>query len=94
MLTPARLLGPAAVTLALALAAPAAPAMPPIDAPVHHSAPAATLHVASSDASSSPSSTSFDWGSAAVGAGGVLVLVALISVGLAAAGRARLTTTR
>ena len=89
-----RILGPVAVTLALALAAPAAPARPMIDAPTHNSAAIEVSRLVSSDAASSTSSTSFDWASAAVGAGGALVLVVLISAGLAVTGRARVTTTR
>lgn len=94
MSNPLRLLGPVAVVLALALTAQAAPAMPIVDAPVYNSAPISASHAVSLDAASSTSSTSFDWGSAAVGAGAVLVLAALISAGFAAAGRSRLTTTR
>lgn len=94
MFNPVRILGPVAVTLALALAAPAAPAMPMLDAPTHDSTVIAAPRVASSDATSATSSTSFEWASAAVGAGGLLVLLVLISAGLAVTGRARVTTTR
>ncbi len=89
-----RVLGPVAVTLALALAAPAAHATPITDAPVHNTAPIAALHVASSSTTAQTSSRSFDWGSAAIGGGGVLVLVALITAGLAMAGRTRVMTPR
>ena len=90
-----RLVSPFVVALALMSGAPAALAVPAIDAPVHNSAPAAASGIPlASGAAASSSGTSFDWGSAAVGGGGVLLLVALISAGVAVTGRARVTTTR
>ena len=79
-----RILAPAAA--ALAFAAPMAQARPAVDAPNHNSAaPAARVY---------PSSDGFDWGSAAIGAGGVAGLIALLSAGAAATGRVRVASTR
>jgi hypothetical protein len=81
-----RVLAPAAV--ALALAAPAAHARPAVDVATHNSPlPAAAPRV-------QPASDGFDWGSAAIGAGGVAGLVALLSAGAAVTGRVRMPSTR
>jgi hypothetical protein len=84
----ARLLAPAAA--ALACAAPIAQARPAIDAPDHNS-PAA---YAAPAPSAQLSGDGFDWGSAAIGAGGVAGLVALLSAGAAAGWRVRVPSTR
>jgi hypothetical protein len=75
-----------ATAAALAVAAPAATAMPAYDQP----APPDTTPVAAP----APSADGFDWGSAAAGAGGSAVLIALMAAGVAAAGRARVPSTR
>jgi hypothetical protein len=83
-----RILAPAAA--ALAFAAPMAQARPAADAPNHNSAArsaAPALRI-------QPSSDDFDWGSAAIGAGGVAGLIALLSAGAAATGRVRVASTR
>lgn len=83
-----RLLAPAAV--ALAFGAPAAHARPAADPP------AAPAQVAPAPAMPDAPSAGdgFDWGSAAVGAGGVAGIVVLLSAGAAVAGRARVPSTR
>ena len=77
----------ASAAVALALAVPAADARPAIDAPDHDS-PAQIA------APSTPVTTGFDWGDAAVGGGAVFALVALLSGGAAVAIRARTAPTR
>jgi hypothetical protein len=84
----ARILAPAAA--ALALAAPIAQARPAIDPPSHNS----SAHVAAPFAPSQPSADGFDWGSAAIGAGGAAGLVALLSAGAVVVGRVRVPSTR
>jgi hypothetical protein len=84
----ARLIAPAAA--ALALAAPAAQGRPPIDAPSHNS----PVRVTAPATPAQHSADGFDWGSAAIGAGGVTGLIALLSVGAAAAWRVRVPSTR
>ena len=79
----------ATAATALALAAPAAVARPAVEAPTHDSpayVEAPTAPAASSDG--------FDWGDAAIGAGGVLGLVVLFSAGAAVTARARALPTR
>jgi hypothetical protein len=83
-----RILAPAAA--ALALAAAPAHAMPAIDAPNHNSAP----QVAAPATPVQHSGDGFDWGSAAIGAGGAAGLVALLSAGALVTGRARVPSTR
>jgi hypothetical protein len=83
-----RILAPAAA--ALALAAPAAPAHPAVDAPNHNSAAELTAPAPSVQ----PKAEGFDWGSAAIGAGGVAGLVALLTAGTAVVGRNRVPSTR
>jgi len=83
----ARILTPAVA--AIALAAPNAQARPAIDVPNHHGAVAAAPA-----APVQPSADGFDWGSAAIGAGGAATLVALLSAGAAAAWRVRDPSTR
>jgi hypothetical protein len=83
-----RILAPAAA--ALALAAPSAPAHPAVDAPNHNSAaeyaaPAPTVQ---------SRADGFDWESAAIGAGGVAGLVALLAAGSTVVGRNRVPSTR
>jgi hypothetical protein len=85
-----RITCPVAFVLALAIAAPAVFAMPASDA---SSVQTVEPSVVASHVSST-GGTSFDWGSAAAGAGGALLIVALISAGVVMTGRARLTTTR
>ena len=80
-----RLLAPAVA--ALALAAPAAHALPAIEAPNHNS----PVQIA---APAQPSADGFDWGSAAIGAGGVAGLIALLTAGAAVTGRPRVPSTR
>jgi hypothetical protein len=75
---------------AIALGAPVAHARPAIDPPVHNTTPP----VAAPAASAPSSADGFDWGSAAVGAGGVAGLVVLLSAGAAVASRARVPSTR
>jgi hypothetical protein len=84
----ARILAPAAA--ALALAAPIAQARPAIDPPSHNSSAQAAAPVAPSQ----PSADGFDWGSAAIGAGGAAGLVALLSAGAVVVGRVRVPSTR
>jgi hypothetical protein len=79
-----------AAAAALALAAPAANARPAIDAPNHNSAG----YVEQPAVPANPSSDGFDWGSAAIGAGGVAGLIVLFSAGAAATGRVRVLPTR
>ena len=88
MPTSTRILAPAAA--ALALAAAPAHAMPAIDAPNHNSTP----QVAAPATPAQHSGDGFDWGSAAIGAGGAAGLVALLSAGAVAVGRVRVPTTR
>jgi hypothetical protein len=83
-----RILAPAAA--ALALAVPAAQARPAIDPPNHNS-PAGAFVTAPR---AQPLSDGFDWGSAAIGAGGVAGLIALLSAGAAVTGRVRMPSTR
>jgi hypothetical protein len=75
---------------ALALSAPVAHAMPAVDPPVHGTTPP----VAAPAASAASHADGFDWGSAAVGAGGVAGLVVLLSAGAAVANRARVPSPR
>jgi hypothetical protein len=84
----ARILAPAIA--ALAFAAPAAHAMPAIDAPNHNSPAAVTAPVATA----ASSDDGFDLGSAAIGAGSLAGLIALLSAGAAATGRVRLPSAR
>jgi hypothetical protein len=80
----------ATAATALALAAPTAIARPAVEAPTHDSP-------ASVEAPAAPAPTSsngFDWGDAAIGAGGVLGLVVLFSAGAAVTARARALPTR
>lgn len=88
-----RVLAAATVVLALALAAPVQ-AMPIRDAQVHNSAVVLAASASPVTSGSASRSSGLDWDSAAVGAGGIVALIALISGGLALAGRARPTTTR
>ena len=83
-----RLLAPAVA--ALALAAPAAHALPAIDAPNHNSSPQVTAPATPAQ----PSADGFDWGSASIGAGGVAGLIALLTAGAAVTGRPRVPSTR
>jgi hypothetical protein len=87
---------PIAVALtALALAAPAAQAKPgpetnwraviAVNAADEQGASAARVEVADSD---------FDWGSAAVGAGGIVTIALLASLGVGVAGRRGFRTAR
>ena len=77
----------ASAAAALALAAPAARARPAVEAPDHNS-PASIAEP------STPVTTGFDWGDAAVGGGAVFALVALFSAGAAVTVRARTAPTR
>jgi hypothetical protein len=83
-----RILAPAAA--ALALAAPVAHARPAVDAPNHNS----PARVAAPVVITQPAADGFDWGAAAIGAGGVAGLVALLSVGAGVTGRIRVPSTR
>jgi hypothetical protein len=83
-----RILAPAVA--ALALAAAPAHARPAIEAPNHNSAP----QVAAPVTPPQPSADGFDWGSAAIGAGGAAGIVALLSAGALVTGRARVPSTR
>ena len=83
----ARILAPAAA--ALALAAPIAQARPAVEAPNHNSSAQAAAPAAPVQ-----SSDGFDWGSAAIGAGGVAGFVALLSAVAVVVGRVRVPTTR
>jgi hypothetical protein len=83
-----RILAPAAA--ALALAAPVAHDRPAVEPPTHNSPAPVVAPVASSP---SPSD-GFDWGSAAIGAGGVAGLVALLSAGFAVTIRTRVPSPR
>jgi hypothetical protein len=83
-----RILAPAAA--ALALAAPVAHARPAVDAPSHNSPAGTTAPVATTQ----PAADGFDWGSAAIGAGGVAGLVVLLSAGAGVTGRIRVPFTR
>jgi hypothetical protein len=80
----------ASAIAALALAAPGAHATPAIDAPNHNSPAPITAPLATT----SSSDDGFDWGSAAIGAGSLAGLVALLSAGVAATGRVRLSSAR
>ena len=80
----------ATAATALALAAPTAGARPATEAPNHNSP--GTVEAPAPGAT--PSSNGFDWGDAAIGAGGVLGLVVLFSAGAAVTGRARVQPTR
>jgi hypothetical protein len=80
----------ATAATALALAAPTAVARPAVEAPTHDS----PAYVEAPAAPAPTSSSGFDWGDAAIGAGGVLGLVVLFSAGAAVAGRARALPTR
>jgi len=82
-----RILAPAVA--ALALAAAPAHARPAVEAPNHNS-PAPVVAPVAGPASSD----SFDWGSAAIGAGSIAGLIALASAGAAAVGRARVPSPR
>lgn len=84
----ARILAP--TIAALALAAPVAHATPALDAPNHNSPAPAAAPVAAP----APSSDGFDWGSAAIGAGSLAGLVALLSTGAAVTGRVRVSSAR
>jgi hypothetical protein len=84
----ARILAPAAA--ALALAAPIAQARPAVDVPTGNS----PVQFVSPAPAMQPSADGFDWGSAAIGAGGVAGLVALLSAGAVAVGRVRVPSTR
>jgi hypothetical protein len=75
----------------LALAAPVAHARPAVEAPAHNS-PAPFVAPVAPGASSS--SDGFDWSSAAIGAGGVAGLVALLSAGFAVTIRTRVPSPR
>ena len=75
---------------ALALAAPATQARPAIEAPDHNS----TSYVEAPALTAKPSADGFSWGSAAIGAGGIAGIVALVSFGAAATGRVRVVPTR
>jgi hypothetical protein len=79
-----------AAVATLALAAPAANARPATEAP-NHNGPA---YVEAPAVPAKHSSDGFDWGSAAIGAGGVAGLIVLVSAGAAATGRARVLPTR
>ena len=83
-----RILVPAVA--ALALAAPVAQARPAVEAPSHNSVP----QVAAPATPVQHSGDGFDWGSAAIGAGGVVGLIALLSAGAGVAGRTRVPSTR
>jgi hypothetical protein len=83
-----RILAPAAA--ALALAAAPAHARPAVEAPNHNTPVPAVAPAASAQ----PSSDGFDWGSAAIGAGGVAGLVALLSAGVAVTARVRVPSPR
>jgi hypothetical protein len=84
----ARILAP--TIAALALAAPVAHATPAIDAPNHNSPAPVVTPVAGT----APSSDGFDWGSAAIGAGGLAGLIAVLSTGAAVTGRVRVSSAR
>jgi hypothetical protein len=84
----ARILAP--TVAALAFAAPAAHATPAIDAPNHNSPAPVVTPVAAPTSSSD----GFDWGSAAIGAGGLAGLIALLSTGVAVTGRVRVSSAR
>jgi hypothetical protein len=75
---------------ALALVVPAANARPVVEAPNHNG----TSYVEEPAVPAKPSSDGFDWGSAAIGAGGIAGLIALFSAGAAATGRVRVLPTR
>jgi hypothetical protein len=79
-----------AAATALALAVPAAHARPAVEAPNHNS----PGYVEAPAVPAKTSSDGFDWGSAAIGAGGVAGLIVLLSAGAAATGRARVLPTR
>jgi hypothetical protein len=83
-----RILAPVAATLALA-AAPAH-ARPAVEAPNHNSQAPATAPAPSAN----PSSDGFDWGSAAIGAGGAAGILALLSAGVAVTARIRVPSPR
>jgi hypothetical protein len=83
-----RILAP--VVAALALSAPVAQARPAVEAPSHNS-PAGFIAPAPA---AQPSADGFDWGSAAIGAGGAAILVGLLSAGVGVAGRTRVPSTR
>jgi hypothetical protein len=83
-----RILAP--VAAALALAAPVAHARPAVEAPNHNSVARAAAPVAVTQ----PAADGFDWGSAAIGAGGVAGLVVLLSAGVGVTGRIRVPSTR
>ncbi|TML06470.1 MAG: hypothetical protein E6G41_07245 [Actinobacteria bacterium] len=85
-----RTLASVAATLALA-APPAALARPAVEAPNHHNSSAYFEEPA---VPAQPSSDGFDWGSAAIGAGGVAGLIVLFSAGAAATRRVRVLPTR
>jgi hypothetical protein len=82
-----RILAPAVA--ALALAAAPAHARPAVEAPNHNSPAPVVAPVAGP---SSPDG--FDWGSAAIGAGGIAGLVALFAAGAATVGRVRVPSPR
>jgi hypothetical protein len=84
----ARILAP--TIAALALAAPAAHATPAIDAPNHNSPAPVTAPVAAP----ASSADGFDLGSAAIGAGSLAGLIALLSAGAAVTGRVRVSSAR
>ena len=75
---------------ALVLSAPVAHARPASDPVVHGTA----TRVAAPAASASSHDPGFDWGSAAVGAGGATGLFVLLSAGAAVAIRARVPSPR
>jgi hypothetical protein len=89
MFKSSRILAPAVA--ALALAAPAAQAHPAVDAPNHNSA---APELVAPMPSVQPRAEGFDWGSAAIGAGGVAGLVALLTAGTVVVGRNRVPSTR
>jgi hypothetical protein len=88
MTNPTRILAP--VAAALALAAAPAHARPAVEAPDHNS----PAYVEAPAAPVQPSSDGFDWGAAAIGAGGAAGLIVLFSAGAAATGRVRVLPTR
>jgi hypothetical protein len=83
----------ATAATALALATPVAGATPAKDAPNHNSPGSIAAPAAQPTTAASPSG-SFDWGDAAIGAGGVLGLIVLFSAGAAVTGRVRTVPTR